>query len=109
MKSPLLFASIATLAVIGGASSLAYADESHRDGANDRHDRAHTERRSHGGGMDHGMQAVPTSASPGEPAHGWRYFSDPAATRAVVISPQGEYYLSRGRGLRLVAVTQPGS
>ncbi|MFO1286681.1 MAG: hypothetical protein U1F49_09155 [Rubrivivax sp.] len=54
------------------------------------------------------MQVVPTSTRAGEPGHGWRYFSDPAARRAVVISPQGEYYFSRGKGLRLVAVTQPG-
>ncbi|MDZ5455215.1 hypothetical protein [Azohydromonas lata] len=53
-----------------------------------------------------GMQAVPTSTGPGEPAHGWRYYTDAPAGRAVVISPQGEYFLSRGEGLRLVAVTQ---
>jgi hypothetical protein len=53
-----------------------------------------------------GMQAVPTSAGPGEPAHGWRYYTDAPAGHAVVISPQGEYFLSRGEGLRLVAVTQ---
>lgn len=82
----------------------------------DRHDsrdhrgereRATRERR--GGGFDHGMKAVSTGAGTGEPGHGWRYFSDPAACRAVVISPQGEYYYSRGEGLGLVAVTQPGS
>lgn len=53
-----------------------------------------------------GMQAVPTSAGPGEPAHRWRYYTDALAGRAVVISPQGEYFLNRGEGLRLVAVTQ---
>jgi hypothetical protein len=53
-----------------------------------------------------GMQALPTSAGPGEPAHGWRYYTDAHGGRAVVISPQGEYFLSRGEGLRLVAVTQ---
>ena len=59
--------------------------------------------------VDHGMQAVPTTAGADQPGDGWRYFSDPAAERAVVISPQGEYFFSRGKGLRLVAVTQPGS
>jgi hypothetical protein len=55
---------------------------------------------------ERGMQAVPTSAGPGEPAHGWRYYTDAPGGRAVVISPQGEYFLGRGEGLRLVAVTQ---
>lgn len=60
-------------------------------------------------GFDEGMRVVPTAAGPGEPGDGWRYFSDPAAHRAVVISPQGEYFLSRGHGLRLVATTPPRS
>ena len=53
-------------------------------------------------GFDHGMQAVPHSAGPDAPGYGWRYFSDPATHRAVVISPQGDYYYSRGKGLRRV-------
>ncbi|MCY1538055.1 hypothetical protein D9M68_735790 [compost metagenome] len=59
--------------------------------------------------FDHGMQAVPTTAGPGQPGDGWLYFSHPAGDRAVVISPKGEYYFSDGKGLRLVAVTQPRS
>ena len=55
------------------------------------------------------MQVVPTTAGAGQAGEGWRYFSDPAAHRAVVISPQGEYFLSRGKGMRLVAATQPQS
>ena len=51
------------------------------------------------------MQPVAHNAGPGERAHGWRYFSDPATYRAVVISPDGDYYLSRGKGLRWVAGT----
>lgn len=62
-----------------------------------------------GTGVDHGMQAVPTTAGPGQPGHGWSFFSHPAADRAVVISPQGEYYFSQGEGLRLVATAQPRS
>lgn len=58
------------------------------------------------GGFDHGMQAVPNDAGPQERAHGWRYFSHPEARRAVVISPQGDYYLSLGKGLRWVAGAQ---
>ncbi len=38
----------------------------------------------------------------GEPGHGWRYFSDAREARAVVISPSGDYYYSRGEGLQLV-------
>ncbi len=136
MKSPLLLTSIAMLAVAASTSSLADArgsrssdgatpqavhgtaqsmvasvvrkDEEHADRHDSReHERATRERR--GGGFDHGMQAVSIGAGAGEPGHGWRYFSDPAACRAVVINPQGEYYYSRGEGLGLVAVTQPGS
>ena len=59
-------------------------------------------------GYDHGMRAVSVQTSASERAHGWRYFSDPATDRAVVISPQGDYYLSRGRGLRWVAGTPAG-
>ena len=60
-------------------------------------------------GYDRGMKEVLAQAGPGEPGHGWRYFADPEARRAVVISPQGEYFHSRGKGLSLVSVTQPGS
>lgn len=49
-----------------------------------------------------GMQAVVVSSAPGEPGHGWRYFSDKRKAHAVVISPGGDYYYSRGDGLRLV-------
>lgn len=55
------------------------------------------------------MQPVPNTASAGERAHGWQYFCDPAERRAVVISPQGDYYLSQGRGLRWVAGAQTSS
>ncbi|NMM81068.1 hypothetical protein B2J86_09060 [Acidovorax sp. SRB_14] len=57
-------------------------------------------------GLDRGMQAVPHHAAPQERAYGWQYFSDPQACRAVVISPQGDYYLSLGKGLRWVAGAQ---
>lgn len=57
-------------------------------------------------GFDHGMQAVAHDAAVSVPGHGWRYFTDPAARRAVVISPQGDYYYSRGTGLHWVAAEQ---
>lgn len=49
-----------------------------------------------------GMQPVAVSPQPGTPGEGWRYFSDVRHARAVVISPAGEYYYSRGAGLQLV-------
>jgi hypothetical protein len=48
------------------------------------------------------MQVIAVSASAGEPGHGWQYFSDPRTSRAVVISPSGDYYYSHGAGLQLV-------
>lgn len=57
--------------------------------------------------VDTGMQAVPTDAGPGQPGYGWLYFSNPAARRAVVISPEGEYFFNQGHGLRLVTTTTP--
>jgi hypothetical protein len=51
---------------------------------------------------DSGMQTVPVSSKVGDPSHGWRYFSDARAGRAVVISPNGDYYYSQGKGLALV-------
>lgn len=57
-------------------------------------------------GFDHSMQPVHHETAPHAPAHGWRYFSDPASLRAVVISPQGDYYYSRGKGLHWVAAEQ---
>lgn len=53
--------------------------------------------------FDYGMQAVRNDSAVDTPGYGWRYFSDPQARRAVVISPRGDYYFSRGKGLRWVA------
>lgn len=49
-----------------------------------------------------GMQRVTVLAQAGEPGHGWQYFTDTRAGRAVVISPGGNYYYSHGEGLTLV-------
>lgn len=94
MKSTLPLASTALIAVLAtaAASTSAWA----KDDA--LHDRARS--------ADHGMQAVNHTAAAGEPGHGWRYFSDAQAHRAVVISPGGDYYYSHGKGLRLVARTR---
>lgn len=48
------------------------------------------------------MQPVAIGAKLGEPGHGWRYFTDEREGRAVVISPNGNYYYSDGEGLKLV-------
>ena len=58
---------------------------------------------SHRDSRGDGLQAVVHHAQTGEAAHGWRYFTDPVALRAVVISPDGDYYLSVGKGLRWIA------
>ena len=44
------------------------------------------------------LQGVPNTSLPGQASYGWQYFSSPRAARAVVISPSGEYFLSRGNG-----------
>ena len=56
--------------------------------------------------FDYRMKVVANDAAPQAPAYGWRYFSDPTTPRAVVISPQGDYYYSRGKGLRWIAAEQ---
>ena len=56
-------------------------------------------------GRGQGMQEIQNSANSPHRASGWRYFSDPVECRAVVISPQGDYYYSHGKGLRWVAGT----
>lgn len=95
MKFSVLLASAALLAVTG-CSSMSVGG--HAEGP-----RGHAPRIS---GFDYGMQPVSNPAGADERAHGWRYFSDPATYRAVVISPQGDYYLSLGQGLRWVAGAQ---
>lgn len=48
------------------------------------------------------MRLVAVTATLGEPGHGWQYFSDARHSRAVVISPGGDYYYNHGKGLALV-------
>ena len=99
MKSTALIASIALLAAVG-SSPLMAGDRDHER----RSDREHvTDMRAL---RNDAMQEVANNAQPGTRAHGWRYFTDPAARRAVVIGPDGHYYFSRGKGLRWVAAAQ---
>lgn len=107
MQSTAFLASIGMLAALLGSSPALAGDRSdsrHHDG--ERHRVANTRP---AGAFDQGMQAVPHNAGPGEWGHGWQYFSDPVARRAVVISPQGDYYYSHGKGLRWVAAAQRGA
>ena len=68
---------LATIAVLGTALNAPVL-------AGDHHKR---ERRQHISapaqtGYDHGMQVVANDAGPGQPGHGWQYFSDANAQRA---------------------------
>ena len=102
MQTTPLLAALALLAAALGTPVLAADREQ-----SPQRDRPHASQKRAAGGFDNGMQAVTHSASPDAPGHGWRYFSDPAARRAVVISPQGDYYYSsRGKGLHWVAAEQ---
>ena len=103
MKSTAVIAAIALLAAVGSTPLIA-GDRDH----DRRSEREHATDVRGSGGFDHTMQEVENNAQPGTQAHGWRYFTDPAAHRAVVISPDGHYYLSRGKGLRWVAGAQTG-
>ena len=55
------------------------------------------------------MHAVRHNAAPDALGYGWRYFTDLGERRAVVISPQGDYYFSRGKGLHWIAAEQSGT
>lgn len=105
MKLTVLLASIGMLATVLGSPALAgdYDDGRDRD-----RDRPRIENTRPAGAFDHDMHAVLHNAGTDERGHGWQYFSDPTARRAVVISPQGDYYYSRGKGLRWVAAAQTG-
>ncbi len=101
MKSTTLLTSLAMLAAVISTPLLA-GDRAHAP----QHDRQHATDQRTVGGFDYGMQEVIHSASTNTPGHGWRYFTDPAERRAVVISPQGDYYYSCGKGLHWIAAEQ---
>ncbi len=48
------------------------------------------------------LEVVPNASLPDQASYGWQYFSNPRAKYAVVISPSGEYFLSRGDGPRQI-------
>lgn len=100
MNTTLLRSSCAILAIAGASSFAAPRDTPPPDRAGTASRQAAPAQRS-----DSAMAELPNRAVAGEPAYGWRYFSDPAAPRAVVISPAGEYFVSLGKGLQAVAGT----
>ncbi len=101
MQSTTLLASIALLTAAISSPLLAGDHQRHR-----KHDRqAATDVRTTDG-HNQGMQAVVHSATSDAPGYGWRYFTDPAVSRALVISPTGDYYYSSGTGLRWIAAEQ---
>lgn len=101
MQSTALLAATTLLAAAISSPSFA-GDRTHKHAR----DRQHAAEIRPSNATDSGMQTVPNSAVPDAPGYGWRYFTDPVARRAVVISPQGDYYYSRGNGLRWVAAEQ---
>lgn len=106
-------AAIALLAVAITSPVWAGAGQSEREPQRDqsqeryeRYQRASAAAQRGAEGFDYSMQVVGHDAAPAAPGYGWRYFSDTSADRAVVISPQGDYYYSRGKGLHWVAAEQ---
>ena len=48
------------------------------------------------------LRVVPNRSQPTQAAYGWKYFTNPRAPHAVMISPSGEYFLSLGDGPRQI-------
>ena len=101
MKPTTLLAAITLLAA--AISTPLFADDRVPD---PQRDRQHASDQRATDWFDHGMHPVRHDAAPDAPGYGWRYFTDLGARRAVVISPQGDYYYSRGKGLHWVAAEQ---
>ncbi len=113
MTSNLLLTAIAAAAVLAGGSALAGQDRAPIDKTSQRAmqddhraERRHHDRDRHEARASNALQAVPNASLPDQPSYGWQYFSDQRARVAVVISPAGEYFLSRGDGPR--QITGPG-
>lgn len=85
---------IAGAAVLASGAGVASAARSEHGSA-----RSHER---HAARADAALREVSNASLPDQASYGWQYFSDPRAVRAVVISPSGEYFLSRGDGPRQV-------
>lgn len=81
-------------AVVLGVAAAMMSMSSHAD---DHRKKSRSHHRAHSG-----MRTVVTRTKSGQPGHGWRYFADAREGRAVVISPDGDYFYSEGNGLALV-------
>lgn len=95
---------LATAALVAATAPSFAGDRSHRhdgDSTQERH-----VRHNHRSRAEARLQEVQHQAGAGQKGYGWRYFSDPQARVAVVISPEGDYYYSHGKGLRWVAAAQ---
>lgn len=117
MTSTYLLTAIATAAVlVSGAAVARHAqseadqtaprvaqdscrDAAHGDRCEDHRQRSHDR---HETRVKPVPQVVPNASLPEQASYGWRYFSNPRAVYAVVISPSGEYFLSRGDGPRQI-------
>lgn len=114
MTSNHLLTAIATVAVLAGAPAWAgdqmsndqtgrqaVQDEYRADAGSDRRtERKHRDHDRHSARA--ALQVVPNSSLPDQPSYGWQYYSNSRAKVAVVISPAGEYFLSRGDGPRQI-------
>ncbi len=103
MKSSKTAAAIALAAAVLSTPLLAGNGGHSHDPCGERALRAHASELARD---DSGMQIVANGAIAGDAGHGWQYFSAPGQTRAVVISPLGDYYYSHGKGLRWVAAAK---
>ncbi len=109
MTSNLMFSAIAAAAVLAGGSALAGQDRAPIDQTSQRAvqddhraERKHHDRDRQEARVSSALQVVPNASLPDQPSYGWQYFSDQQAKVAVVISPTGEYFLSRGDGPRQI-------
>lgn len=117
MTSNLFSTAIAAATVLASGSALAARDHTDHDRTSQRVVRgdcrtdARDDQRAARGHQVHdrhearaakALQIVPNGSLPDQASYGWQYFSNPRTRVAVVISPAGEYFLSRGDGPRQI-------
>lgn len=116
MTSTNLLTAVATAAVLMSGTAFArqaqvapdqetrVAQDTCRDDARDSRwqDYRNSSHKRHDARVKPVLWVVPNSGLQGEASYGWQYFSNPRAKYAVVISPAGEYFLSRGDGPRQI-------
>lgn len=117
MTSIHLLTAVATAALLASGSAAAHqgapgADQSRERSAQEacrgeaRQERCQDQRQlahdRHAARVEPALRVVANASLPDQASFGWQYFSDPRAVLAVVISPSGEYFLSRGDGPRQI-------